>query len=188
MKLFLFTLLFPLICFSKSNQDSVPGTALVLKNNTILFQKVYTSKLTQEELSKQLNVHLATLKKFKLNDNTNQSKNDLTGSLRYYKVDARKYSTSIFNSPAILAFPLNASVIIQVKDYKYRVIVSAITFKEVRTSPKEAISNPTLEEYLTEKRRSQIKTGKSALRLAQVIDQDFSDAFDLQKSIVSADF
>ncbi|KIO77475.1 hypothetical protein TH53_09395 [Pedobacter lusitanus] len=198
MKLIILTFLLPLFCFAHagtnlnslqvSTKDSIAGTSVILKNHEVIFQKVYTSKLTGDDLAEKLFTLLSTMKKFRLDRRVSPTETEFIGKLTYYMVDARKYGGTVFATPAILSYPVTASVVINIKDYKYRVTIADITFKDIESATKGEFRDVTLSEHITQNRRSQLKTGKSALRLAQFIDQDFSDRFDLMKSSLNDDF
>ena len=205
MKFILLLLLSPFFCFTQNDkyiinlsdgvQDSVAGTSIVLKNHAVLFQKVYTSKLEKEELSDRLYTLLATIKKFRYDRHIYPAENQFIGKLVFYMIDGRRYGATAFTTPAVLAYPLTATVSIHVKDFKYRVIITDMNFKDPvkvqdpkKPATNELVTDVMLDDYLTQKRRSQLKNSKTALRVAQFISQDLADRFDLQKSILSDDF
>lgn len=212
MKLLLLILLFPVIGFAQvrnSNSidgvhDSIAGTSFLLKNQHIIFQKVYSSKLRQQELSDQLYALLSANNKFRFNNRIEQNDDQLVGKIFRYKVDAAKYGGTFFKTPAILDYPLNAVVIIHVKDFKYRVILSELAFKDDRPLNKSTAGNESvnkeganknivyddilMDDYFTQKRRSKFSTSKSIIKAAQYMELDLSDLFDIQKSILSNDF
>jgi predicted transcriptional regulator len=197
MKLILLALFFPLFCFAQNGQkkmsdgvvDSVPGTSIVLKNYEVVFQKVYTSKLTADELGDKLFTLLSTTKGFRFDRRVSPASGELIGKLIQYDVDVQRYGgNSIFGMMGIVNCPSNASVVISVKDFKYRVTVSDLTFTHIETATKGEFIDMKLSNYITKKNRSRFGTGKSDVKLARVLDQDFSDKFDLQKSNLTDDF
>ncbi|MGY0041193.1 hypothetical protein [Pedobacter sp. NJ-S-72] len=104
-----------------------------------------------------------------------------------YDVDVQRYTeNTIFGMMGIVNSPLNASVVIHVKDFKYRVTVSDVSYTRVDTAGRS--SDIKLSDYMTKNNRSRFGTAKSDLKLARVINQDFSDKFDLQKSNLTDDF
>ena len=197
MKLILLALVFPLFCFAQNGQkkmsdgvlDSVPGTSIVLKNYEVIFQKVYASKLTADELGEKLFTLLSTTKGFKFNRRVSPAGSELIGKLTQYDVDVQRYTgNTIFGMMGIVNSPLDASIVINVKDFKYRVIVSELTYTHIETATKGEFTDVKLSDYITKKNRSRFGTGKADVKLARVLNQDFSDKFDLQKSNLTDDF
>lgn len=197
MKLVLLALFFPIFCFAQNGQkkltdgvlDSVQGTSVVLKNYEVIFQKVYTSKLTADELGDQLFKLLSTTKGFRFDRRISPDGDQLIGRLVCYEVDARRYNGyTVFGAGGILSYPVDASVIVNVKDFKYRVTVSELSFNNMPTQVKGEFRDIKLSDYITKKNRSRFGTGKSDQKIARAIDQDLSDKFDLQKYILSEDF
>lgn len=197
MKLILFALFFPLFCFAQNGQkkltdgavDSVPGTSVVLKNHEVVFQKIYTSKLTADELGDQLFTLLSTTKGFRFDRRISPDGDQLIGRLVRYEVDAKRYNGyTVLGISGILSYPVDASVVVSVKDFKYRVTVSELAFNNMPTQVKGEFTDVKLSDYITKKNRSRFGTGKSDQKIARAIDQDLSDKFDLQKSILSEDF
>jgi hypothetical protein len=197
MKLVLFALFFPLFCFAQNGQkkfadgvvDSVPGTSVVLKNYEVIFQKVYTSKLTADELGNQLFALLSTTKGFRFDRRVSPDGDQLIGRLVRYAVDAQRYNGyTVFGMAGILSYPADASVVVSIKDFKYRVTVSELSFNHMETATKGEFRDVKLSDYITKKNRSRFATGKSDLKIVRAIDQDLSNKFDLQKSNLSDDF
>lgn len=198
LKLTFLGLLFPVCCFSQTEiavsstrpvyQDSIPQTAIFLKNRNVIFQKVFTSDLQKEELADRINTLLSKTADFRFDRGCYTSEGEFIGRIIQHKFDVRKYETSMFGTPAALMYPLNASVVVQIKDYKYRVTISEINFKESRKEAKEEPIDVLLDDYITQKNRSKIKAGKSNVKLAGYLNRDFSDMFDLNQSLTASGF
>ena len=205
--LLLLILLFPVIGFTQvrnSNSidgvnDSIAGTSFLLKNQQVIFQKVYSSKLRQQELSDQLYTLLSANDRFRFNNRIAQNDEQLIGKIFRYRVDATKYGGTFFKTPMILDYPMNAVVIIHVKDFKYRVILSELRFKDDRSLNKTTANTEAanksivyddilMDDYFTQKRRSKFSTSKSIVKAARYMELDFTDLFDIQKSVLSNDF
>lgn len=171
-------------------QDSIPGTSIILKDGNILFKKVYTSNLEKEELSEKLYTLLSMMKGFKTNHEISQSDDQIVGKLFRHKLNANKYDVSQMNASVLLYYPINGVVLVQIKDFKYQVIVSNIGFAESYTdSLKHQLTRDIMfESYMTEKKGSKLKSKKGYVKLALGINQEFSDLFDLRKSNLAADF
>lgn len=195
MRTLLLMLFLPFFSFGQESQnnppsrqvilDSIPGTSIILRDGNILFKKVYAFNLEKKALSDKLYTLLSVMKGFKPNDERYQSVDQITGKLFRRKININRYATS-----GILYNPINAMVFVQVKDFKYQVIVSEIAFGEVYTdSLKHRLSTEVmLESYITEKKGSKLRSNKSNVKLARILNQEFSDLFDLQKSNLAADF
>ncbi|HMI02029.1 MAG TPA: hypothetical protein VK541_06075 [Pedobacter sp.] len=166
-------------------QDSIPGTSIILKDGNILFKKAYASNLEKEALSDQLYTLLSLIKGFKPNDERYRAVDQITGRLSRHNINMNKYATS-----DILNKPINAMVLVQLKDLKYQVIVSEISFGETYTDSlkHELTRDVMLESYITEKKGSKLRSRKVYVKLAQILNQELTDLFDLQKSNLAAEF
>jgi len=176
------------IKLSPDTQDSVLGTSLILKENTILFQKVYESELSKSELKIALQSFLPAVKSFQLTDITNQTEYQFSGRLSDYNINYRKFGGTFIDAPSLLNYPIIANVIIQVKDNKYRVTISEIIFKSLLITT-NAPNDRELDDVLTRKERTLIKTNSNAQSVGYFLDKDFSLAFDIKKTKkLSAEF
>jgi ribosomal protein L20 len=195
MKSLLFLLLFPVFCFGQADfssangiQDSVAGTSIILKNYEVIFQKVYSSKLNRDELSEKVNSMLSVFKGFRIEDGgAYRNQNEFIGRLYRYQFNERRFKGSVFTG-TILSFFVNASVTVQVKDFKYRVIVSNLVFKNVGADEKNTGHDLSLTEYITYKKNTKIKLSKSNLDLADYISRCLSAEFDVLTTIGTDDF
>ena len=195
MKIMLLALLFPVFCHAQNEkttnlalvfQDSIPKTSFFLKDRRIVFQKVYPSNLTQKELSDKVYTMLNTTKGFKFSLD-GISDIDFYGELCQYRFDVERYGVTLFNAPIVLNVPIDAKVIIQVKDYKYRITISEVAFRYYGPNPENNVDE-LLEKSLIERDGKKIKTSKSNTKLTNYLDQDFSALFDLGKSLTAGDF
>lgn len=190
----LLALLLPVLCRAqgpKANaqsaafQDSVPQTSFYLKDRRVIFQKVYTSKLPQKELSDKLFTLLNTTTGFRF-DLDQPSAADFYGQLCNYRFDRERYGATIFNSPILLAIPINARVVVQVKDFKYRITVSEVVFTDY--SVQGSLIEELLEKSVMEKGGSKFKIDKTSLKLANYLNTDFTSLFSLDRSALTSDF
>ncbi|QNK61588.1 hypothetical protein H7F33_13600 [Pedobacter sp. PAMC26386] len=198
MRMTMLAMLLPFFCFGQIDQnnnsfstgviDSVPGTSIVLKNYEVIFQKVYTSKLTGDELAEKVFTLLSAEKTFRFNRRVESTGSEFIGKLICYNINTNKYGGTVFATPAVLSYPLEATVIVNIKDFKYRVTIVDIVFKDIPAATKGEFIDGLLSDLITKKRRSRFGNGKSDVRLAKFIDLDFSDRFDLRKSYLSDDF
>lgn len=192
-------MLFPLFCLAQTEkatttipplyEDSIPQTAFFLKKRNVFFQKVFSSNLRKEELSDKIYTLLNTKREFKIDKNSFTSDDEFFGRLFQHKFDALKYDATSLLTPTALGYPINARVAIQIKDYKYRVTITEINFKEYNKDPKGTLpADILLDNYVTQKNRTKIKLSKSNVKIATYLDRDFTDMFDLNSSLISGDF
>jgi hypothetical protein len=185
MKIMLLALLFPVFCHAQNekanavSQDSIPNTSFYLKETRIIYQKVFKSNLSQKELADQVYRLLSTTKDFKF-DIDGVGNVDFYGRLCLHQFDNVRYNTTVFNAPVLLNIPIDATVVVQVKDNRYRVTISDITFKYT--------TDLLLDNELTERNRSRLNLGRSSLKLAKFLDQDFTDLFEIKNLAISSDF
>lgn len=197
MKPTLLALLLPLFGLAQSEnpappatvlmQDSVPQTSLFLKDRRIVFQKVFSSQLNKDELMEKLNGLLSNTRGFRFDRHVYFGDGEFFGWLYGHRFDYIKYNLGILGTPSLLGQPMYAKVAIQVKDNKYRVTITEMSFS-VEVDPREMPNNTLLDEWLTEKRRSRLSKSRSSVKLATYLNQDLSDLFDLSKSVTYGDF
>jgi len=196
MKPLMLTLFVPIFCLVQtgsepktrlSSQDSIPNTAITLKDKNVIYQKVFLSDLKKEDLADRINMLLGNMRNFKFNKDNYLSSFDFFGRLSNYKFSLNKFQSSWFERPTILSCPMNASVAIQVKDYKYRVTISEMTIEVGR----DTIGKTTeifFDDIITTRNRTAFKMSKSNVRTAERVNQDFADRFNLNRSAISEDF
>jgi hypothetical protein len=190
MKIMLLALLFPIFCQAQSEkatnsnavfQDSIPQTSFYLKDRRVVF-----SNLTKRELADKIYSILNTTKNFRLNFE-GMTNADFYGKLIQYQFDRARYNATFFNSSLALTVPINADVTVQVKDYKYRVTISEITFKYFSPKPEENV-NFTLDGMLIDRNGKKIMQSKSNTKLANFLSTDFASLFDVNRSMIANDF
>ncbi|MBB6501978.1 hypothetical protein [Pedobacter cryoconitis] len=201
MKHLLFLLFFtPLISFAQADkqetrfangvQDSVPGTSLILKDFTVSFQKIYTSDLDKEELAAKIKLFLPTIKNFELKNTENQSTYQFSGRITNFLVNYSKFEGRYFTfSQDVIDYPIYANVLIQVKDRKYRVIVSEITFKSTRADSTRTAREITLDEEICDRYQRKFLTNNQPKKTAKYLDNDLATSFDINiYNKISKDF
>lgn len=198
MKFTLITLLFPLFGHADMEkplltqqtvlQDSMPQTSIYLRNRTVFYQKVFKSKLQKEELADQINTLLGTMPGFRFERGCYTAEGEFFGKLFQHRIDLGKYNFGLFEAAGLLSTPFNATVIVQIKDYRYRVTISEVFYPDNNLGQKELKRDILLDDYITKKNRSSLSNSKSDLKLATLLSQDFTDLFDLNRSIISGEF
>lgn len=198
MKRILFTLLVPFFCYVQKGKastnttflsgDSVVKTGIFLKNRNVIYQRVFSSNLTKEDLADKVATLLTTTRDFRFSRGNHFSDWEFFGRLSDHRFDLGKFDTGVFSTPSIFGMPMNATVVVQVKDYKYRVTISEMTFKLPKDSVRKEPQNLLLDDIITQKGRSLIKQSKSNIKIASMLDQDLTDIFDLNRSLTGSDF
>ncbi|MBB5646536.1 hypothetical protein [Pedobacter cryoconitis] len=163
-------------------QDSIAGTSLILKNNVLLFQKVYSSALNKDGLANALRSFLPTVNSFELSDVTNQTTYQLKGKISNYFVNYRKYGDGNSGVSNLIYFPLNADVLIQIKDGKYRVTISNLIVQQYYESSIINKDNTALESFITKNDRSKIQKNNKSIKTLRYIDNELNFAFDLNST------
>lgn len=163
-------------------QDSIAGTSLILKNNILLFQKVYSSELNKDGLVNALKSFLPTVNSFELSDVTNQTTYQLKGKISNYFVNYRKYGDGNSGVSNLIDFPLNADVLIQIKDGKYRVTISNLIVQEFHENGIIYKDNTAIESFITKNDRSKFQKNNKSIKTLRYIDNELNSAFDLNST------
>lgn len=196
--LFIFCIL-PIISFAQVGkdksilstglQDSVLGTSFVLKENSVVFQKIYSSDLNKAELTERMKEFLPSVKGFQLTGSPNQNEDQFSGKLSDFIVNYRKYGGTLMGTAIVLNYPVSANVIVQVRDNKYRVIIRDVMFKGVKMALNDTGTDLMFDELISKKQRTEIRVSETYLKSARYIDKDFESAFDIHnKTVVKDDF
>lgn len=74
-----------------SHEDSIPNTAIFLKNRKVIYQKVFISNLKKEDLADKVATLLTTMKDFKFNRGNHFSDWEFFGRLSDHKFDLGKF-------------------------------------------------------------------------------------------------
>jgi hypothetical protein len=166
-------------------QDSVPKTNFFLKNGNLYYQKVFYSDLNQKELSDKVVAHLGKVYHFRFKSDNNASDSEFTGYLTDYNFKiGRNASLGI---STMLMKPMDAMVVVQVKDAKYRITISDMAFMyAVADSVERNARRYPIESDVTENEGTQIK--KPKYKMISIIDYYFTDLFDLKNAIISTEF
>lgn len=163
-------------------QDSIAGSSLILKNNVLFFQKAYSSALNKDGLVNALKSFLPTVNSFELSDVTNQTTYQLKGKISNYFVNYRKYGDGNSGVSNLIDFPLNADVLIQIKDGKYRVTISNLVVQQYYESSILNKENTALESFITKNDRSKIQKNNKSVKTLRYIDNELNFAFDLNST------
>ena len=101
------------VVLSEGVQDSLLGTSIILKDNSVIFQKVYDTDLSKADLTDKLKALLPLVKNFQLIDTPNQNIDQFNGRLTDFIVNYGKYGGAKNNVSPLLNYPINANVIVQ---------------------------------------------------------------------------
>ncbi|QIL41028.1 hypothetical protein G7074_18210 [Pedobacter sp. HDW13] len=163
-------------------QDSVLGTSIVLKDNSLIYQKVFSSDKSRPDLLMELKNFLTTTKGFKLENETDKQ---ISGQLIDYVVNYKMFGGSSLGSGALLKYPIAAKVIIQVKDSAYRISIFDMAFKGLVNPITFAKSDLELSEAVTTNKRSKISNKELAINTLTILDKDLTSSFDLNIKRIS---
>ncbi|QNK61561.1 hypothetical protein H7F33_13460 [Pedobacter sp. PAMC26386] len=200
MRSLLFILLFfPLFLFAQDDpqtgrlpagiQDTITGTALILKDYTIIFEKIYSSDLKKEELAAKIRMYLPTVKNFHLTGSENQSAYQLSGRLNHFVVNCNYLNGKYYDPAKLINRGIDANVLISIKDKKYRVIISEMTFRDYIPDYKYPGVDSPLNEYLTFKYKTRFELSKEEKRIAKYISDDLLYSFDINNhNKIAVDF
>lgn len=178
-KLLLLLLIVPLALFSQDDiQDSVANTSFVIKNSEVIFSKVYTDDVDNDQLIERLESFLPSIGNFEFKVNTS-TPNQYNGSLTGTIVNYRKYGGTLMGANISLNYPIYANVIIQVKENRYRVLITDIVIKGVPNALSPAPIDHHLDNIITVKKRTKFRRGGEAIRTLGYINKHFSDLFNL---------
>jgi len=162
-------------------QDSIPETFIILKDNDLLFQKVYTTALKKDDLVNKLKLFLPGVKSFQLSNATNQTAYQLKGRLSSYFINFRKSQKNNNGIADFLFHPLNADVLIQIKDGRYRVTVFNMVVRNYydRIDSTRYKSDLSIESFMAKDKRSKISTRNDDIKSAKFINSELTNSFNL---------
>lgn len=193
-KLTYLVMLFPLFCIAQQKapttvapvfQDSIANTAFYVKNKDVVYQKVFSSALKKEALTEKINGLLNGMNRFRFNQSMHFNGSEFYGQLILHEFDIDRKELSMFNVSGFISYPLSAVVAVQVKDYKYRVIISDMNFSY---TPMDLLTGVRLNELFFPKNGSLIKKSNANMKLTQLLDHEFSTLFNLNNALANADF
>ncbi|NIG56285.1 hypothetical protein [Chitinophaga sp. Cy-1792] len=149
-----------------------------LQNQNVIFEKVYAAdSLNQTDLLKQLQIAIPRIQGF---THYQENGNVITGRIINGIVDYRRFGHPLLSAPALIMFPYEASVTIEVKDGRYRVTMAGITF--IDNSGRYREPNP-IDGFLANNSKTEWKTGKTALKIGQFSEEYFSSIFTVTPSM-----
>ena len=172
MKLIIYTFLFLL----SSNLQSQVSNFNVGNGDNIEYVKIFDlESLTKDDLIN----YLETISNLKISS----KEEDIVGSLKDLKINFKKYGKGSF--PIFLRYSLSSDVRIQLKDSRFRLIITNIGFLDdvslYSTSTFKESDNFT---YLTEfyvKNNGELRSGKMVERTLDVMDKHFTELFTPKK-------
>ena len=150
----------------------------VESDGNIVFKKVFSlSEGTKESVIN----YLKTLSNFDISN----TDNDIEGTLKDMKVNFKKYGKGS-GYPIFLRHSLSSDIRIQLKDDRYRVVISSIGFLDdvslYSLSTYKESDNFT---YLTEfyvKNDGTLRSGKMVQKTLDVIENQFTDLFTIKET------
>ncbi len=192
MKKLLFLLLIsPVFAFAQIKtenlQDSIAGSSFLLKNNEVIYSKVFDSELNKSALLEKLQSTLPNIGNFEYKvdaPNTDKINGVLTGST----VNYRKYGGTLMGTNIIMNYPLYGNVVVQIKDYKYRVVITNLNYKNIPEPIGQGKFDLLLDDAVTKKKRTEFRTNTQVIAVLNYIDKHFTDLFDIKAIKAIDDF
>ena len=171
MKTFFFFITF---LFLSPIQGTKQAYNFYLENQSIKYKKVFiVDSLNQSELISKLNAYLPTVSGLR---NVQFNGDVFTGQIDKLIVNYKKYGGKWATTWTVLNYPMNGNLIVQVKDNKYRLIITDIEF--ISTYPYVVID---FDKDLTKKKGTILTTNKVALRGLEYLDKFLTDKFTITK-------
>jgi hypothetical protein len=170
---------------SINTQDSLAGTSIIIKNNEVIYSKVFEVELKKNELINLLKLSLPNIAKFEFKIDAD-SDDKINGNLSGTVINYRKYGGTLMGTSMVLNYPLVANVIIQVKDNKYRVLVTNMYFKDVEILNQK--SDYILDDGVTRKKRTEFKDSSQVESILKYIDKHLTDIFNVKRDRIKDDF
>lgn len=159
-------------------QDSLINTSFLLKNNEVIFSKVFNSDLDKSDLLEKLKSILPNIGNFQFKiDASNSDK--INGVLTGSTVNYRKYGGTLLGTNGIMNYPLYGNVVVQVKDFKYRVLITNLNYKNVPEPIGFGKMDILLDDAVTRSKRTKFKSSIAVHNILTYIDMHFSDLFNI---------
>ncbi|WP_133177795.1 hypothetical protein [Chitinophaga parva] len=145
---------------------------LKLENGQVFFEKVYNrdsmSAAQVEFLLEQTVPKVKNLTDFKKEGSV------ITGRLKGALVDYKSFGHKWGSTPTVLNWPFEADISIFWKDFKYKVTITNIVFKDV-------FGLTDLSDGITKKHRTQYRDGEGAVAWGTYTDEYLERLFDLKE-------
>lgn len=176
MKTIILSLILLLILGQTENQHS----NFFLENQAITYRKVYEIEfLDEDELIDKMNGFLPTISGI---ENINFNGTVFTGYINEWDIDIKKYGAKNISSWAMLSQKLNSKITIQVKENRYRVILSDIQFVAYDplnfTNPRP-FSIVEMNDVATRKKRTEFSSSNTVLNGLELLDKFLTDKFNI---------
>ncbi len=143
-----------------------------IENNGLIYKYVFeTTELSETQIIENINSLLSNSTGLK---NVNFSNNEFAGRIENFTIDYRKYGGTLFNTLTALNNPMFADFKIQIRDKRYRLIVSNIEF--INPSP-YFIWN--LYSLATKQNRTGFKNQSAILKGLEYIDSCLKEKFEI---------
>ncbi len=173
----LLTLLTILLLLVQSTEEQ-QAQNFYLENQSIKYKKVFEmNELNQSVIVEKLNTYLPTVSGL---TNIQFNGNVFTGQINILTVNYRRYGGKWATTWGALNHPMNANITIQVKDNKYRLVITDIKF--ISTSPYCVIH---INKSATKKKGTKITKNKLVLKGLEYIDKFFTEKFTITEKQIN---
>lgn len=154
----------------KSNSNMIYN--FYIENNGVIYKNVYeVAGLSESQITEKLNLLLSTSTGL---TNLKYSNNEFTGRIENLTIDYRKFGGKLFTAWTALNSPMFGNLKVQVKESKYRIIISEIEL--IEPSP-YLIYN--LSSSSTTDNRTRFTNKKPILQGLEFIDKSMIEKFQL---------
>ncbi|MFN3801343.1 hypothetical protein [Belliella pelovolcani] len=176
---YLFLLIF---VFLNSYQTEKEIHNFHLENQTIQYIKVFELKeFSENELIDKLNGYLPTVSGV---SNIHFNGTVFTGKIENLEIDFKKYGGKWGTTWIPIQYPMNANLTIQVKDNRYRLLISNIECS-MQVPPRTVFD---FNSMATVKRGTEISTNKTIVQGLKYTDQFLTDKFNISNKQLDNDW
>lgn len=173
-KLLLFLLFLPLTSYSQL--DTLYN--FKIHNNELIWQHTFKTTKTTEDLK--IAYITNTISTFNTS-NLNELKNRITFSIEKDKVNFKKFGGSWGNTATFVQYPINYLVVVDFKDFKYRVTIKSTMIDYGR------LGITSLEDTTTKKRTTIFKNSAAISDGLLDYDNYFLDKYSLKNILIEND-
>lgn len=149
-----------------------------IHNNELIWQHTFESEKTAEDLKTMYSTN--TISTFNTS-NLNELNNRITFHIEQDKVNFKKFGGTWGNTATFVQYPISYLVIIDFKDFKYRITIKSIIIDYGR------LGTISLEDTTTKKRTTVFKSSQAVLNGLLDYDKYFLDKYHLKNILLEND-
>jgi len=168
------------IIFSLLIEDVDPVHNFYLENQKVQYRKVFEVEfLSEDELIDKLNGYLPTISGL---ENINFNGTVFTGFINEWDIDIKKYGARSISSWVMLSQKMNSKLTIQVKENRYRIVLSDIQFiayDPLDFTNSKPFSVTEMNYVATKKNGTEFSTSNTVLNGLELLDKFLTDKFEI---------